>query len=229
MNTIPVMVVEDDIRASYVLENTINQHPEFEVVAVCESVSEALLKADVFSPELIMVDITLPDGNGIELIRQLKSAGFGGAFIMTTAERETTTIEKAIQLGVMDYLVKPLRMSRVLQALTDYLDFRKQLSKAGRIDQESIDALFRKQGVIASTRKTPKGIDEKTLEVLNAHLDTLHNEAFTAEEVGNAINLSRITTRRYLEYLETQGQVTMTLDYKTGGRPKQRYTKTSIH
>ncbi|MBJ7554321.1 response regulator [Marinomonas spartinae] len=227
MNMIPVMVVEDDIRASYVLENTINQHNEFQVVAVCESVAEALLKADAFSPELIMVDITLPDGDGIDLIRQLKSHNFDGTFIMTTAERETSTIEKAIQLGVMDYLVKPLRMSRVLQALTDYLDLRKQLARSGKIDQEGIDALFRKPVSLANRRKTPKGIDEKTLEVLNEHLETLGENDFTAEEVGNAINLSRITTRRYLEYLEECGQVTMTLDYKTGGRPKQRYTKTS--
>ncbi|MFI8620137.1 MULTISPECIES: response regulator [unclassified Marinomonas] len=225
MNIIPVMIVEDDIRASYVLENTINQHPNFEVVAVCESLSDAKIKAQAFSPELVMVDITLPDGNGIDLIRTLKSDGFHGAFIMTTAERETSTIERSIQLGVMDYLVKPIRMSRVLQALSDYTELRQQLSKAIKIDQQSIDALFRKQTHLDKSRKTPKGIDQKTLDVLNKHLEERQEATFTAEEIGNAIHLSRITARRYLEYLEAQGLVEMSLDYKTGGRPKQRYTK----
>ena len=229
MNFIPVMIVEDDIRASYVLENTINQHPDFEVVAVCESVAEAKIKIAAFSPELIMVDITLPDGNGIELIRSLKSSGFQGAFIMTTAERETSTIEKSIQLGVMDYLVKPIRMSRVLQALSDYTELRQQLSKSIKIDQQSIDALFRKQTHLDKSRKTPKGIDQKTLEVLNKHLEERQDTTFTAEEIGNAIHLSRITARRYLEYLEAQGQVEMSLDYKTGGRPKQRYKKVAAN
>lgn len=225
MKNIPVMIVEDDIRASYVLENTINQHMDFDVVAVCENIAEAEIKAKAFSPELIMVDITLPDGNGIDLIRKLKSDGMNSAFIMTTAERETATIEKAIQLGVMDYLVKPIRMSRVLQALTDYLELRKQLAQSSKIDQQSIDALFRKQTKLDNTRKTPKGIDQKTLDILNNHLEERDDAPFTAEEIGQAINLSRITARRYLEYLEEQGIVEMNLDYKTGGRPKQLYTK----
>lgn len=226
MNRIPVMIVEDDVRASYVLESTINQHADFYVVAVCESLHEAELKAGAFEPELIMVDITLPDGNGIELIKLLKSKGVTSAFIMTTAERETGTIEKAIQLGVMDYLVKPIRMSRVLQALDDYLDFKKRLTKHGTIDQQDIDALFRKSATLDGSRNTPKGIDQNTLEKLTQHLETIDEGPFTAEEIGGAIHLSRITARRYLEYLEAQGKVCMTLDYKTGGRPKQRYTKT---
>ncbi|NLQ16151.1 response regulator [Marinomonas sp. M1K-6] len=220
------MIVEDDLRASYVLENTINQHRDFYVVAACESLLEAELKAEAFEPELIMVDISLPDGNGVELIKRLKSKGMKSAFIMTTAERETATIEKAIQLGVMDYLVKPIRMSRVLQALDDYLDFKKRLTQNNTIDQQAIDALFRKSATQDSSRKTPKGIDENTLDKLTHYLDTLDNRPFTAEDIGEAINLSRITARRYLEYLETQGQVSMSLDYKTGGRPKQRYSKT---
>ncbi|WP_111638510.1 response regulator [Marinomonas shanghaiensis] len=226
MNRIPVMIVEDDLRASYVLENTINQRTDFIVVAVCESLLEAELKAEAFEPELVMVDISLPDGNGIDLISRLKSKGLKSAFIMTTAERDTTTIEKAIQLGVMDYLVKPIRMSRVLQALDDYLDFKKRLNKNNKIDQQDIDALFRKNATSDNSRKTPKGIDENTLDKLTQYLETTDNRPFTAEDIGEAINLSRITARRYLEYLEAQGHVSMTLDYKTGGRPKQRYSKT---
>ena len=226
MNRIPVMIVEDDLRASYVLENTINQHTDFYVVAACESLLEAELKAEAFDPELIMVDISLPDGSGIDLVKLLKSKSVKAAFMMTTAERETTTIEKAIQLGVMDYLVKPIRMSRVLQALDDYLDFRKRLTKNDKIDQQDIDALFRKSAALDSSRKTPKGIDKNTLDKLTQYLGTIDNNPFTAEDIGDAINLSRITARRYLEYLEAQGQVSMALDYKTGGRPKQRYTKT---
>ncbi|QRV23629.1 response regulator [Marinomonas foliarum] len=227
MSRIPVMIVEDDLRASYVLESTVNQHNNFHVVAACEGILEAELKAEAFEPELIMVDITLTDGNGIDLVKSLKQRGFNAAFIMTTAERETTTIETAIQLGVIDYLVKPIRMSRVLQALDDYLDFKKRLTKNNKIDQQDIDALFRKSSSQDSSRKTPKGIDENTLEKLNQYLETIEDHSFTAEEVGDAINLSRITARRYLEYLEDQGHVCMTLDYKTGGRPKQRYTKTA--
>ncbi|WP_394179002.1 response regulator [Marinomonas posidonica] len=226
MTSIPVMIVEDDLRASYVLENTINQHTAFSVVAACENLAEAELKANVFEPELVMVDISLPDGNGLQLVQRLKSRLPHASFIMTTAERESKTIEQAIQLGVMDYLVKPIRMSRVQQALNDYLDFKQRLTKQEKIDQQDIDALFRKQSMTDNRhRKTPKGIDENTLETLTEHLKHIDNTPFTADDIGEAVSLSRITARRYLEYLEAEGQVTMTLDYKTGGRPKQRYSK----
>ena len=226
MTSIAVMIVEDDLRASYVLESTINQQAGFNVVAVCESLAEAQLKAPAFQPELVMVDISLPDGNGLQLIQQLKLVLPNASFIMTTAERETKTIEKAIQLGVMDYLVKPIRMSRVEQALADYADFKQRLTKQDRVDQQDIDALFRKKSSQEKGRKTPKGIDENTLEVLLEHLKKMDNSPFTADDIGEAVSLSRITARRYLEYLEAQGHVSMTLDYKTGGRPKQLYSKT---
>lgn len=227
MNMVSVMVVEDDVRASYVIENTINKHPDFEVIAVCENITEAHIQAEAFAPELVLVDISLPDGNGLDFIKNLKAKGFNGTFIMTTAEREASIIEKAIQIGVMDYLVKPLRMSRVLQALGDYQDFKTKLGQSNKIDQQGIDALFRKQNQPESGRNTPKGIDEKTLDLLNQFLDGIDDKEFTAEEVGQAINLSRITARRYLEYLETQGLVSMNLNYQTGGRPKQLYIKTA--
>ena len=47
--------------------------------------------------------------------------------------------------------------------------------------------------------------------------------SFSAQEIGDELALSRITARRYLEYLEEQGMVSMSLNYHTGGRPKQLY------
>ena len=59
MSKATVMLLEDDIRASYTLESTINQHPDFNVVTVSESCREALNQFDAFKPELVFVDITL--------------------------------------------------------------------------------------------------------------------------------------------------------------------------
>ncbi|MEI8634556.1 hypothetical protein P4S72_26135 [Vibrio sp. PP-XX7] len=63
-----VMLLEDGIRASYTLESTINQHDEFQVVAISETCADALMQFTVFQPQLVFVDITLPDGNGLDVI-----------------------------------------------------------------------------------------------------------------------------------------------------------------
>jgi response regulator of citrate/malate metabolism len=217
-----VMLLEDDIRASYTLESTINQHSQFQVVAASESCAEALIQFEAFKPQLVFVDITLPDGNGLDLIRQLREQHIDCHFIMTTAERETATVEKAVQLGVIDYLVKPIRMSRVNQALNDYLEYKQKLVSTSTVDQDDIDQLLRKS-TTKPVRQTPKGIDATTLESLKELLyrEKLHD--FSADDIGQWMNFSRITARRYLEYLESEGVLRLVLNYNTGGRPRRLY------
>lgn len=217
-----VMILEDDVRASYTLESTINQHPDFTVVAVSETCAEALLQFELYKPKLVFVDITLPDGNGIDVIRQLREKKAECDFIMTTAERETTTVEKAVQLGVIDYLVKPIRMSRVHQALTDYKQYKQQLSRTETVDQGEIDQLLRKAPERKS-RLTPKGIDVNTLASLKSILQTEKLHDFSANDIGERMHVSRVTAMRYLEYLESEGLIRLVLNYNTGGRPRRLY------
>ncbi len=217
-----VMILEDDVRASYTLESTINQLPEFNVVAVSETCAEALLQFELYKPMLVFVDISLPDGNGIDVIRQLRKKKAQCDFVMTTAERETATVEKVVQLGVIDYLVKPIRMSRVHQTLTDYKQFKQQLSQRATVDQGEIDQILRKVPE-KKLRITPKGIDITTLNSLKT---ILHEEAmidFSAEDIGKRMNVSRVTARRYLEFLESEGLIRLVLNYNTGGRPRRLY------
>ncbi|PXA74991.1 hypothetical protein DMC15_02840 [Vibrio sp. 11986-1-5] len=216
------MLLEDDHRASYMLESAINQHPDFIVVAVSESCADALLQYTAFQPQLIFVDISLPDGSGIDVIRQLRKQQISCDFIMTTAERETTTVQKAIQLGVTDYLVKPLRISRVHQALDDYKHYTAKLARTATVDQGDIDDILGKSA-IKSLRQTPKGIDATTLASLKTLLKQPQLAEFSADEIGELMNVSRITARRYLEFLESEGVVRLALNYKTGGRPRRLY------
>ncbi|TDO99712.1 response regulator [Marinomonas balearica] len=224
MSLLTVMIVEDDPRASYALENAINQHNRFKVIAASERISESLADAMNHKPDLIMVDITLPDGSGLDLISRLKQSDLNASYIMTTAERESSVVSEAIQLGVMDYLVKPLRVSRIHQALDDFIAFKETIHKMKKVDQVEIDHLFRKN-TASKSRRTPKGIDENTLGTLMEYINNTGDTSFTAQQAGDAVELSRITARRYLEYLEEQGIVEMNLDYNTGGRPKQHYKR----
>lgn len=217
-----VMILEDDVRASYTLESTINQLPEFSVVAVSETCAEALLQYELYEPMLVFVDISLPDGNGIDVIRQLREKKAQCDFVMTTAERETTTVEKVVQLGVIDYLVKPIRMSRVHQTLADYKQFKQQLSERSTVDQGEIDQILRKAPE-KKLRTTPKGIDINTLSSLKQILQQEKLIDFSAESIGERMNVSRVTARRYLEFLESEGLVRLVLNYNTGGRPRRLY------
>lgn len=221
MTQYTVLIVEDDQQASYTLEQAVNQHPLFNVIAAAESVAETHHHL-AQTPDLILLDITLPDGDGMSLLRDIRQQDVVSSVIMTTAERESSMVAQAIQFGVIDYLVKPLRLSRVHQALNDFVSFKTRLDESNQIDQLQIDELMGKSKHQARARKTPKGIDSKTLSTMIDHIKA-RKESFSAQEIGDELALSRITARRYLEYLEEQGMVSMSLNYNTGGRPKQLY------
>lgn len=221
MTPFSVLIVEDDQQASYTLEQAVNQHPLFKVIAAAESVAETHLYLKQ-QPDLILLDISLPDGNGMSLLREIRQQNLNASVIMTTAERESSMVAQAIQFGVNDYLVKPLRLSRVHQALNDFVAFQTKLEESDHIDQLQIDDLMRKSKTPSKSRKTPKGIDATTLATMVEHIKQ-RQEPFSAQEIGDELALSRITARRYLEYLEEQGMVSMSLNYNTGGRPKQLY------
>ena len=221
MTQYSVLIVEDDQQASYTLEQAVNQHPLFKVIAAAESVAETHIYLKQ-QPDLILLDISLPDGNGMSLLREIRQQNLNASVIMTTAERESSMVAQAIQFGVNDYLVKPLRLSRVHQALNDFVAFQSKLEESDHIDQLQIDDLMRKSKAPSKNRKTPKGIDATTLATMVEHIKQ-RQEPFSAQEIGDELALSRITARRYLEYLEEQGMVNMSLNYNTGGRPKQLY------
>lgn len=222
MANIDVMIIEDDVRAGYALEMAINRQNGFSVVAVAESCEFALVQYEAFRPQLVFVDITLPDGSGLSVVKALRKKEENCDFIMTTALRDTSVIEKAIQLGVRDYLVKPLRMSRVIQALSDFKCYKEQISQTKNIDQMGIDQLFNRSGR-NSVRNTPKGINQQTLQKVKRIIFDEKLDNFSAEEVGLKLQMSRITARRYLEFLETEGLIRLELNYNTGGRPKRIY------
>lgn len=222
MTQYKVMILEDDVRASYTLESTIGQHANFSVVAVSESCADALMQFELYQPDLVFVDISLPDGSGISVIRQLRDQKAQCDFIMTTAERDTSVVERAIQLGVIDYLVKPIRMSRVLQALEDFDNFKQQLSGTQMMDQGIIDQILRKK-TDSHHRNTPKGIDTTTLSSLREIIQQEKLHDFSAYDIGKLMNVSRVTASRYLEFLESEGFIRFVLNYNTGGRPQRLY------
>jgi two-component system response regulator DcuR len=226
MNNYDVMILEDDIQTSYTLESTINQDDRFQVVAVSGTCAQALEYFERYRPTLVFVDITLPDGSGIEVIRRLREDNAACDFIMTTAERDTTVIEQAVHLGVVDYLIKPIRMSRVHHALDDFHKYKQRLTTSEVIDQGAVDQILRKAPDYTS-RKTPKGIDATTLASMRLVIANEKLIEFSANDIGERMNVSRVTARRYLEFLESEGEIHLLLKYNTGGRPQRLYQLTS--
>ena len=112
---IKVMLIEDEAGMRLLLRRIIEKHPEFEVVAECEELTEAVLAFNRQRPEVVFLDIGIKGQNGIECARILTDLNPKVKIIFATAYTEY--MSEAFELYAFDYLVKPFDLERVKRTL----------------------------------------------------------------------------------------------------------------
>jgi len=219
---IDVLVVDDDFMSASVHRAYTERVAGFSVVGEAHTGAEALLLVDRLQPQLVLLDIYLPDISGLDVIRRLRARQAPVDVIAVTAAKDVDTLRAAMQGGVVQYLVKPFLFDTFRDRLERYAALRGRLERLGEASQQDIDHLFsllRAQG----RGGLPKGISAPTLALV---LDSVRRAAagITAVDVAERAGVSRGTARRYLEYLEKTGAVELTLRYGTTGRPEHLYS-----
>ena len=224
MDPIITLVIEDDDRIGAILSELVAATPGFSLLGRAGTLAQADEMMAGVVPQLLLVDISLPDGSGLEWVNRLRSHNREAYVIMVTASREVETIQQALNLGVHDYIIKPLRLFRIQQSLDEILQLHRKLCERGRLEQEDLDKLLGKGRPQArEMRITPKGIDSITLRQVLELLAGEPDSVFSTDTVALRLSLSRTTARRYLEYLESEDRVDVELNYGQRGRPERRY------
>lgn len=219
-----VMIVEDDLAIAQLHQRYLEQMDSYEVIGIATTKQEASIQLDILKPDLLLLDVYLPDGTGLEILHQLRTEHVGCDVILITAARDVETLQQAMRGGVVDYLLKPVVFPRLEAALTKYISQKHQFDHTDGLDQNMVDKMM--QSSVASDpvkNRLPKGIDGVTLDKIKA----LFNGAalLTADEAGELIGASRTTARRYLEYLISTGELEADLNYGSVGRPERTYKK----
>lgn len=117
-----VLYVEDDTLNVLLMQALLAQRPQWRL-RVAARLEEAVAAALEATPHLLLLDMHLPDGNGIELLRRLRAheALRGVPAIAVSADALDTDIRTATEAGFDDYWVKPLNMTEMLAALDERL------------------------------------------------------------------------------------------------------------
>ena len=170
-----------------------------------------------------LLDIHLPDGNGLELLTDLRRRSIKSEVMLLTAAKEVETLEKAMQLGACDFLVKPLMLNRLDQALARFESRQQCLSDANEVTQSMVDTLFGSSEQSKAPVRLPKGVDQLTLKKIIDAFKEHKKTPFTAQQMGDLVGVSRSTARRYLEYLLEAEQVSADQSYGSIGRPERCY------
>ncbi|MFE2425857.1 response regulator [Streptomyces sp. NPDC059373] len=228
---IRTLVVDDDFRVSGIHCSYVSRVEGFEVVGQAPNVAEALAAVRTLHPELLLLDVFLPDGSGLDVLRQL-TGDAGGArpdAIMITADRDITSVRTAMKLGAVGYLVKPFGSAALAERLNAYRELQHRvdaLGPAAETDQADVDALFSAARPTALPPIPAKGHSAPTLALVHEAIRTARRD-LSAAEAAELTGVSRATAQRYLSYLVREGLVRLELRYGATGRPEHRYRRVS--
>lgn len=220
---IRTLVVDDDFMAASVHRQFTERVAGFEVVGEATTGGEALDLIASLQPDLVLLDIYLPDLSGIEVLRRLRGTSHAHVDVLAiTSAKDVNVLREAMHLGVVHYIVKPFTFATLRERLESYATLKTQLDHLEQAEQPEIDRLYQLLRTRDVHETLPKGISAPTL----AHVVGFLRESpdgLSSAELASRANLSQGIARRYLRFLADSGTVNLTLRYAATGRPEHIY------
>ncbi|NKQ58791.1 response regulator [Amycolatopsis sp. K13G38] len=216
---IMVLVVEDDLVAAEAHRQYVERVAGFTVAGVVHSGAEALRFCERHTVDLVLLDFYLPDTHGLAVCRALRASGSAADVIAVTSARDLAVVKTAVSAGVVQYLLKPFTFASLREKLERYAQFRQSAGQAS--DQTDVDRALATLRT-PSHQGLPKGMSEHTLNAIAGALRA-EPEGLPAGAAASATGVSRVTARRYLEYLADTGLAAREPRYGQVGRPEVWY------
>ena len=218
---INVLVVEDDPMVAQLHEHYLSQIKGFELCDMCRNGDEALRLLQSRSYDLLILDVFMPSMDGLQLLAKIRENGFDVDVIIVSAANDKDKIKQALRLGAVDYIIKPFEFERFNLALNNYLKRYHIVEDQDIIEQSELDKTIirnEKEPVVT----LPKGLDKNTLSVVWKCILTF-DAMFTTEEVSAKVGISRVSIRKYLEFLKSVRLLKLDLHRGSVGRPVYKY------
>ncbi|MFC0562092.1 response regulator [Halalkalibacter alkalisediminis] len=216
---INVFIVEDDPMVLEVNSSFLERVTLFTLCGTATTGSDAVAGIIQKKPDLVLLDMFLPDMSGLDVLRSIRENDLKCDVIMITAAKDPETVQNVFRLGAVDYLVKPFRFDRFKTALETYQKMRRKLNDSSSLNQSDIDQMKRIQ---QRDQSMPKGLSETTMRQILLNLID-QPKPVTAEQVATSLGMARVTVRRYLDHLEQSGKIQVQVKYGSVGRPSHHY------
>lgn len=222
---IKVMLIEDDPMVMDINTKFVGKLSGFKVIHRTGNVEEAKEKIQELSPDLILLDVFLPKGNGLELLKWIRSKELSSDAILITADKSIGAVQEAFRYGAVDYLVKPFTFERFKEALTQYKKRYESINLCEEVQQDTIDKFILssvKEPMVKEELNLAKGLSVHTYEQIMMAAQN-KDSFFTADELADDLGMARVTVRRYLDYMVKENKLQLEVEYGKIGRPTHFY------
>lgn len=218
-----ILIVEDDPMVAHINLKFANKagYEDVETVSDIESAKERIIQGGI---DLVLLDVYLPTGKGTDLLKWIRQENLSTDVILITADRSSETVEVSMNYGAVDYLIKPFDFARFQMAMEKFE--RKKTGFVGKksVEQDDIDSIFFESASKSDKFKDmlEKGMSAKTYTAILEAIKAM-DAPTTAEELGDKLGISRVSVRRYLEFMENRGILEMKPIYGKKGRPQHLF------
>lgn len=130
MKTTRVLVVEDDPTVLARLASLIDAAPDLSLVGTASTVNDGVSLLANARPDVLLTDLGLPDGSGVELIRQIADTGLDTEAMVVTVFGDESHVVEALEAGATGYLLKDLSASEIVSSIRQLLDGGSPISPA---------------------------------------------------------------------------------------------------
>jgi response regulator of citrate/malate metabolism len=223
---IRVLVVEDEPVAAEAHRQYVERVTGFEVVGVAGTGAEALrvLRGSGGQQvDLVLLDMHLPDRHGLDVVRAMRAAGHPADVIAVTSARDLAVVRSSVSMGIVQYLLKPFVFAALRDKLERYREYVEQVRAeelaGGQAEVDRAFAALRGSG----NAPLPKGMSTETLDAVLQVVRGAAGAGHSASEVAERVGASRVTARRYLEFLADNGTLARAQRYGGAGRPEVEY------
>lgn len=185
------------------------------------------LRQKPYGADLVVLDYFMPGMNGIEFLAELRKFNIDIQVIMITSADDYQVIRSAMCYGICDYILKPFNSARLEKAIARFDTVMKLVKTTHVWTQDKVDILLCPHRNYNTDQQTVAGvpnpgkINKTTLETVRGFMRARVGIKMPLTEISDGLGLSTVTSRRYLKYMHSLGEVDITLDCKTGGRPSE--------
>ncbi len=218
-----ILIVDDDPMVAHINLKFANKagYEDVDTAADIESAKERLKQGDI---DLVLLDVYLPTGKGTEILKWIRQENLSTDVILITADRSSETVEESMNFGAVDYLIKPFDFDRFQLAMEKFERKRNGFVGKKSVEQDDIDSIFFESVNRNDKVKDilEKGMSEKTYTAILNAIKAI-DASVTAEDLGDKLGISRVSVRRYLEFMESRGILEMKPIYGKKGRPQHLF------
>ena len=206
---IKVGIVEDNKTLREGFETLLNRTPGFQCVCTCATVAEALRKIPKAAPDVVLMDIQLPDATGVECTAKLKETLPGLHIVVVTVYEDSERIFQALRAGACGYLLKRSQPEKVIAAIQEAMDGGVPMTP--EIARKVIGQ-FRVQKTVASEVEQ---LTNRETEVLEFVMHGLGNKAI-ADRLGVTVAAVKWHLQHIYEKLHVHSRTEAALKFRQG-------------